>query len=90
MLRKMSSNQLSEWIAFYRLEPFGYRAVLFGFCIVAATLININSGKNKKIEAHELLDMYAPEVDGRRANRVDGRKLFEYLSRFAVRKKNGR
>jgi hypothetical protein len=48
MLARMSSAELTEWIAFANLEPFGSEAGYLGHAIVASTIANVNRGKNKK------------------------------------------
>lgn len=48
MLRRMSSRELSEWMAFYRLEPFGTEVDLLGSAITSATVYNVNRGKKNK------------------------------------------
>ena len=89
MLRNMTSRQLTEWQAFYVLEPFGYRALMYGFCVVAATLINLNMPKGKKhIEAAEILEIYAPAHDGTgKTGRVSGEHFFDALKKYAIKKK---
>lgn len=88
MLRNMSSRQLSEWMAFYALEPWGFRAFLFGFCIVAATLINLKLPKGKKrVEPLELLEIYAPdETKQKNTRRLSGDKFFDALKKYAIKK----
>lgn len=48
MLEEISSVQFSEWMAFSRLEPFGYEIDLFGHAITASTIANVNRKKGKK------------------------------------------
>lgn len=48
LMNRMSSREFSEWMAFYRLEPFGSEIELFGHGITASTVYNVNRGKNKK------------------------------------------
>lgn len=48
MLRRMDSRELTEWLAFYTLEPFGGETVYLGHAITAATVANSNRGKSKK------------------------------------------
>lgn len=45
MLSEMSSHQLSEWMAFYSLEPFGFERDIYGHGIVAATIVNVRRKK---------------------------------------------
>ena len=44
----MSSQELTEWAAFYSLEPFGGDVEYLGSAIVATTVANVNRPKNKK------------------------------------------
>lgn len=48
LLGRISSRELSEWIEFYKLEPFGYDVEMFGSAQVSATLVNINRKKGTK------------------------------------------
>ena len=46
----MDSKELSEWAAYYSLEPFGYfRSADLPASIVASTLANCNRAKNSKV-----------------------------------------
>jgi hypothetical protein len=44
----MSSLEFSEWIEFYKHEPFGRDANFQGFALIAAMIYNVNRGKNDK------------------------------------------
>jgi len=44
----MSSKELTEWIAFANLEPFGAEADYLGHAITASTVANVNRPKKKK------------------------------------------
>lgn len=48
LLARVSSRELSEWMAFYTLEPFGTEAYYYGFAIVAATVANAFREKGSK------------------------------------------
>ena len=48
MLRRMSSAELTEWMAFYQVEPFGGDADYLGHAITASTIANVNRSKNQK------------------------------------------
>jgi hypothetical protein len=48
MLRRMSSKELSEWMAFYQIEPFGGDADYIGSAIVAQTVANRHRNKDEK------------------------------------------
>ena len=44
----MSSLEFSEWIEFYKLEPFGRDADFQGHAQTAAMIYNVNRGKDDK------------------------------------------
>jgi len=48
LLARADSQELSEWRAFYNLEPFGANAEFLGHAITASTFANIHRGKRKK------------------------------------------
>lgn len=48
LLNRISSRELSEWIAYASLEPFGPEVESFGHAMTAATIANVNKGKNQK------------------------------------------
>jgi anthranilate phosphoribosyltransferase len=52
MLARMSSAELTEWMAFAQLEPFGSEADLIGHAITASTVANRHRNKGEK--AHEI------------------------------------
>ena len=48
LLNRVSSHELSEWLAFSTLEPFGADAENLGHEITASTIANVNRSKNDK------------------------------------------
>jgi len=44
----MSSLEFSEWVEFYKLEPFGRDADFQGHAQTAAMIYNVNRGKDDK------------------------------------------
>lgn len=46
--RTMSSHEFTEWIAFYGLEPFGFRGEFMGNAMVASVIANTNRDKDTK------------------------------------------
>jgi len=48
MLSRMSSRELTEWMIFYGMEPFGFEAEYLGHAQTSATLVNINKKKGSK------------------------------------------
>jgi len=50
----MSSREITEWMAFDQLEPFGAGARDIGHAIVASTVANVHRGPNE--EAYKIKD----------------------------------
>jgi len=50
MLQRMDSQEITEWMAFSILEPFGSEAYYLGHAIVAQTVANVNRKKQEKID----------------------------------------
>ena len=48
MLREMTTAQLDEWIAFYKLEPWGLAVLDNLIASIKALIININTPKRKQ------------------------------------------
>lgn len=48
MLDEISSSQLTEWMAFAQLEPFGFKAEMYGHAVTASTIANVNRRKGRK------------------------------------------
>jgi hypothetical protein len=53
MLGRMSSRELAEWMAYFQYEPFGTEIEDFRSGIVAAAVVNSNSGKGSKVYGPE-------------------------------------
>mgnify|MGYP000940748974 FL=1 len=47
MLQRMSSRELSEWMAYYNIEPFGEERADLRSGIVASTIANVNRDPKK-------------------------------------------
>lgn len=47
LLARVSSRELTEWMLFYKLEPFGTKANYLGTAIVAKTVADVNRPKGK-------------------------------------------
>ena len=48
MLARIDSKELSEWMAYYELNPFGAVRDDLQAGIIASTIANVNRGKNDK------------------------------------------
>jgi len=60
MLSRMSSAEITEWIAFASIEPFGAEASYFGHAITASTVANVNRQKGQR--AHKV-DEFMPKFE---------------------------
>ena len=68
MLARMSSAELSEWVAFSTLEPFGAEASYFGHAITASTIANVNRQKGQRVYK---VDEFVPKFERKKAQSVD-------------------
>lgn len=48
LLARIDSRELSEWMAYYELNPFGSVRTDLNAGVIAATIANVNRGKNGK------------------------------------------
>ncbi len=48
LLTRISSRELTEWEAFFLMQPFGHDRWDLGFAIVAQTIANVNRRRNHK------------------------------------------
>jgi len=48
LVNRMSSREITEWMAFGQLEPFGAEAGYIGHAIVASTVANRHRGSSEK------------------------------------------
>ena len=60
MLDRMSAIEFAEWMAFYRLEPFGTDSEMLGHAITASTVYNVNRGKGKALQPKDFM----PDFEG--------------------------
>jgi hypothetical protein len=60
LMERMSSREISEWMAFAQVEPFGPDAYYLGHAIVASTVANRNRAKNEK--THKVSE-FMPQFD---------------------------
>lgn len=78
MLSSMSGEQFAEWVAFYRLEPFGYEAGMVGHAITASTIANTNRGKGQK--------PFKPETFMPRLEEREGGGFFSELKSYLLKR----
>lgn len=65
MLKRMPARLLTEWMIFYKMEPFGERRADLRAGIVAATIANANRSKGQSVFKAE---DFMPKLDPDAAN----------------------
>lgn len=58
---RMSSKEFAEWMAFYRIQPFGERRADFRFGSLQALMANVNRDPKKSKEFTP--DMFTPDFE---------------------------
>lgn len=48
LLARIDSRELTEWMAYYQIEPFGPERDDLNAGIIASTIANVNRGKKRK------------------------------------------
>jgi hypothetical protein len=81
MLERMSSQELTEWLAFYTLEPFGGETQYVGHAITAATVANSNRGKGKKAAK---VEDFMPKFGPKKAQTVEEQIQFAAMFTAAM------
>lgn len=79
LLQRCSSRELSEWYAFYQLEPFGFRAGLLGPAITSTVVANANRRKGARALAPD--DFIPPEPRSELEERARSDGFFDQLKR---------
>lgn len=64
MLEKVSSKELTEWMLFYEIEPWGTYTDMYGPSMVASTLLNVHRDKKKRREPIKPSDIMPRWDDG--------------------------
>ena len=54
----MSSAELTEWLAFYNLEPWGGELDYYGHAITASTIVNARPGTKKKVKPEDFIPKF--------------------------------
>lgn len=84
MLREVTSAELTEWKAYYELEPFGAPAEDHRHGIATAALANVNRNAKKKPEPYEWTNF----VPWHPANRETGPILLKDAEQQSILLKN--
>lgn len=78
--RRMSSAELTEWMAYAALEPFGPRREDLRAGLVTATLYNVNQGKRGRFfHGEEFLGLTEPVETGPQDITEKARAFFNAL-----------
>ncbi len=72
---ELSDAELQEWMAFYRLEPFGEERADLRAGIVAATVANANRGKRGRVLKPTDFMPFQKVDEQRRRRKPDSKKL---------------
>ncbi|MCH8189083.1 MAG: DUF4035 domain-containing protein [Proteobacteria bacterium] len=77
MSEELSDTELHEWMAFYRLEPFGDERADLRAGIVASTIANVNRGKRGRAKKPTDFMPYRTAAEQRRKalDRPDPKEL---------------
>ena len=65
---RMSSREITEWMAFGQLEPFGADAGFLGHAITSKTIADVNRGKGQK--AYKVSD-FMPKLGKKKKQTVE-------------------
>ena len=50
LLSRISSKELTEWMLYYQLEPFGTDVDMYGHAMVTSTILNVHRDPKKRPE----------------------------------------
>ena len=79
LLARISSKELTEWMAFSQKEPFGADADYLGHAITASTIANVNRKKgDKPYEASQFM----PKFEKKKTQSVD--QMIQVASMFTI------
>lgn len=86
-MRELSSWQISEWIAYYGLEPFGEERSDLRAGIVAATVANVNRDAKRRRDAFRPEEFMPKFGEGRKTEdegREDWRRMLAMVEQWNV------
>lgn len=81
MLSRMSSAELTEWMAFYSLEPFGGDVPFLGSAITSSIIANSNRKKGTKAMKPE---DFIPKFEKKREQSADEMLQFAKMTTIAL------
>ena len=72
MLKQMSAMELSEWVAYYEVEPFGEERADYRSAIIAWVLATINAKKGYRPKVEAFMLIVAKAVEPQSADHIRG------------------
>lgn len=87
MLERIPSRTLTEWMAFFSLEPFGYEAGLQGNAITASVIAEIHRDEKKRKDPFVWQDFMPKEEEIKEKTDADV-SLFQKLKQFFMKRMN--
>ena len=88
LLGRISSRELSEWMAFYRLEPFGDQRADLRQAITTAMLANVNRKRSAKAAEPKDFMPFASDKTRAKGKPMTGALANKMVSRLLPRKKD--
>jgi len=58
LLERISSRELTEWMAYAQVAPFGENIPYIGHAITASTIANVNRGKHKPYDYTDFMPTF--------------------------------
>jgi len=81
LLSRISSRELTEWMSFFELEPWGTETELLGHAITSATIANVNRDTKKRPNPFTAND-FIPEFDRYKATENQALKIRQINAMF--------
>ena len=61
MLSKMDSREISEWMAYYSMDPFGEVRADYRMAMLACLTANINRGNGQPFKVSDFMPEFGPK-----------------------------
>jgi len=84
VLVRHTSRELTEWMAFFELEPWGSEIEDYRFGVVASTIANVNRDPKKRSKPYEPTDFFPSREEKIEEYDLEanGAKWREFISAF--------
>lgn len=77
LLRRISSRELTEWMIYYRLEPFGQDVDWLRAGVIASTIANVNRDPKKQPRPFEPADFIPQTTEAANDDRPQWRRILD-------------